>query len=73
MAMPPDFYAVFGRFALGQHRILASARFGGYVPPSLRFEKIEIHTGFLHFSNLDLAKDLSPDLLAELRGAALEF
>ena len=31
------------------------------------------HTVFLHFSNLDLAKDLSPDLLAELCGAASEI
>ena len=31
------------------------------------------HTVFLHFSNLDLAKDLSPDLLAELCGAALKL
>ena len=48
-------------------------RFAGSFPPMLRFETFEIHTGFLHVSNPDLAKNLSPNLLAELCGAALEF
>ena len=39
----------------------------------LRFETFEIHTGFLRVSNLDLAKNLSPNLLAELCGAALRI
>ena len=54
----------------GQHRTIASARFGGSFPPILRFEKFEIHTVFLRFPNLDLTKNLSPNLLAELRGLA---
>ena len=41
-----------------QHRTIASAHFGGSFPPILRF------------SNLGLAKSLSPNLLAELYGAA---
>ena len=53
-----------------QHRTIASARFGGSFPPILRFEKLEIHKVFLRFSNLGLAKNLSPNLLAELCGAA---
>ena len=56
---------------LGQHRAIASLRFAGSFPPILRFEKFEIHTVFLHFPNLDLTKNLSPNLLAELCGAAL--
>ena len=54
----------------GQHRAVVSARFAGSFPPILRFETFEIHTVFLHVSNLDLAKNLSPNLLAELCGAA---
>ena len=50
----------------GQHRTIASARFGGSFPPILRFEKLEIHTVFLRFSNRDLTKKLSSNLLAEL-------
>ena len=38
-----------------------------------RFEKREIHKVFLRFSNLALAKNLSPNLLAELCGVALEL
>ena len=57
---------------LGQHRAIASSRFAGSFPPILRFEKFEIHTVFLHFPNLDLTKNLSPNLLAELCGAALD-
>ena len=57
---------------LWQHRAIASLRFAGSFPPILRFEKFEIHTVFLHFPNLDLTKNLSPNLLAELCGAALD-
>ena len=57
-------------FLVRQPRTLASARFAGSFPPILRFEKLEIHTVFLRFSNLGLAKNLSPNLLAELCGAA---
>ena len=56
---------------LRQHRAIASARFDGSFSPILRFEKLEIHTVFLRFSNLDLAKNLSSNLLVELCGAAL--
>ena len=55
------------------HRTIASARFGGSFPPMLRFEKREIHKVFLRFPNLALTKNLSPNLLAELRGEALKF
>ena len=59
------------RHSLRQHRAIASLRFAGSFPPILRFEKFEIHTVFLHFPNLDLTINLSPNLLAELCGAAL--
>ena len=55
-----------------QHRTIASSRFGGSFPSILRFETFEIHTVFLHVSNLGLTKNLSPNLLAELRGAAIK-
>jgi len=48
-------------------------RFSGFFPPILRFEKLEIHTVFLRFSNLGLTKNLSPKPLAELCGAALKY
>ena len=51
----------------------SSARFGGSFPPILRFETFEIHKVFLHVSNLGLTENLSPNLLAESCGAALEF
>ena len=38
----------------------------------LRLEKFEIHRVFLRFSNLDPAKNLLPNLLAELCGAPLK-
>ena len=47
------------RGGIRQHRTIASARFGGSFPPILRF------------SNLGLTKNLSPNLLAELCGAAI--
>ena len=56
---------------LRQHHTIAPSRFDGSFPPILRFEKFEIHTVFLRFSNLGLTKNLSPNLLAELCGAAL--
>ena len=59
-------------FLVRQPRTNASARFAGSFPPILRFEKLEIHNVFLRFSNLGLAKNLSPNLLAELRGAAIK-
>ena len=58
---------------LGQHRAIVSVHFGGSFPPIPQFEKLEIHTVFLRFSNFDLTKNLSPNLLAKLRGAALDF
>ena len=57
----------------GQHRAVVSARFAGSFPPILRFEKFEIHKGCLHFPNLALTKNLSPNLLVELCVAALNF
>lgn len=38
--------------------------------PILRLEKFEIHKVFLRFSNLDPAKNLLPNLLAELCSTA---
>ena len=58
-------------FLVRQPRTIASARFAGSFPPILRFEKLEIHTVFLRFSNLGLTKNLSPNLLAELCRLAL--
>ena len=60
-------------FNLWQHRTIASSHFGGSFPPILRFEKFEIHTVFLRFSSLALTKNLSPNLLAELRSVALKL
>ena len=37
----------------------------GAFPPSVRFKKREIHTGFHRFLNLRLGKNLSPPALAE--------
>jgi len=34
--------------------------------------KLEIHTGFFYFSSLDLTKNLSLNLLAELCGATIK-
>ncbi|MEE0788134.1 hypothetical protein, partial [Faecousia sp.] len=42
-------------------------------PPIHRFEKLEIHKVFLHFSNLDLTENLSPSTLADLIRASLNF
>ena len=53
-----------------QHRAIASSCFCGSFPPILRFENFEIHTVFLHFSNLDLTENLSPNQLVELCGVA---
>ena len=49
----------------------SSAVDGGYFPPIHRFEKLEIHKVFLHFSNLDLTENLSPSTLADLIRASL--
>ena len=57
--------------SIRQHRAIASSRFDGSFPPILRFERFEIHRVFLHFPNLDLMKNLSPNQLAELCGAAI--
>ncbi|GEM_PF-3877075 len=56
---------------LRQHRTIAAVRFGRTFPSIRQFEKREIHTIFLHVSNLDWRKNPLPKLLAELRGAAL--
>ena len=53
-----------------QHRTITSLAFAGYFSPILRFEKIEIHKVFLHFSNHASTKNLSPNALAELCGSA---
>ena len=49
-----------------------SAAFAGSFPPILQFEKLEIHTAFLHFSNFDWKKNLSANALAKLRGIAFD-
>ena len=59
-------------FYVWHPRTIAPSRFGGSFPPMLRFEKREIHKVFLRFPNLALTKNLSPNLLAELRGAAIK-
>ena len=60
-----------GFFLCGHHNANASAVFGGSFAPILRFEKLEIHKVFLHFPNLVLKQNLSPNALADLRCAAL--
>ena len=55
-----------------QYRTIASAAFSGSFAPVLQFEKLEIHTVFLHFPNFILEQNLSPKALAELRGVALK-
>lgn len=47
-----------------------SAAFAGYFPPIRQFEKLEIHTVFLHFSNFALEKNPSANALAKLCGNA---
>jgi hypothetical protein len=54
-------------------RTIASAAFAGSFDLPLQFEKLEIHTGFLHFSNFDPGQNLLPNALAELCGDALYF
>ena len=44
-------------------------RFDGFSA-ILRLEKFEIHRVFLRFSNIDLTRNLSPNLLAELCSTA---
>jgi len=46
-------------------------RFDGFSA-ILRLETFEIHNVVLHVSNLDLTRNLSPNLLAELCGAPLK-
>ena len=59
-----------GREFIRQHRTIAASAFAGYFSPIHRFEKLEIHKVFLRFSNLGPTKNLSPNALAELCGAA---
>lgn len=60
-------------YNLRQHCTNASAHFGGSFLPILRFEKLEMHTAFLRFSNHDLTKNLTPNLFADLCSAALNI
>ena len=64
-----------GRFApiLRQHRTIASASLRRLFAPLLQFEKREIHTVFLRFPSFELGQKSCLRLLAELRGAALNF
>ena len=60
-------------FILGQHRTIASSSLSRLFAPLLQLKKWEIHTVFLHFSNFELEQKSWLSLLAELRGAALDF
>ncbi|MDY4490728.1 MAG: hypothetical protein SPE19_09420 [Candidatus Faecousia sp.] len=59
--------------ALGQHRTMGTAGFGGSFAPIVQYEKWEIHPVFPHFSYFRLCQNISPNLLAPLCGAALDF
>ena len=50
----------------------SSAAVSGSFPPTLRYRKREIHTGFLRFRYLDWTKNLSLTALADLIRASLE-
>ena len=56
---------------LRQRRTIVPASLSRLFAPLLQFEKWEIHTGFLHFSNFELGQKSCLRLLAELRSAAL--
>ena len=43
----------------------------GYFPPTMQFEKLEIHTGFLRFPNFYLEKELSLLILTDSISASL--
>ena len=56
---------------LGQRRTIVPASLSRLFAPLLQFEKWEIHTVFLHFSNFELVQKSWLSLLAKLCGAAL--
>ena len=56
-----------------QHRAMGAADFGGSFVPIVQYKKWEIHTVFPHFSYFRLEQNLSPNLLAPLRGVAQEL
>ena len=57
--------------SLRQHRTIVPASLSRLFAPLLQFEKWEIHTVFLHFSNFELEQKSWLSLLAELCGVAL--
>ena len=60
------------RKRLGQHRTIVPASLSRLFAPLLQFEKWEIHTVFLHFSNFELEQKSWLSLLVKLCGVALE-
>ena len=57
---------------LGQHRTIVPASLSRLFAPLPQFEKWEIHTVFLHFSNFELGQKSWLSLLAKLCGVALD-
>ena len=55
---------------LGQHRTIVPASLSRLFAPLLQFEKWEIHTVFLHFSNFELEQKYWLSLLVKLCGVA---
>ena len=60
------------RKRLGQHRTIVPASLSRLFATLLQFEKWEIHTVFLHFSNFELEQKSWLSLLVKLCGVALE-
>jgi len=56
---------------LRQHRTIVPASLSRLFAPLLQFEKWEIHTVFLHFSNFELEQKSWLSLLVKLCGVAL--
>ena len=53
-----------------QHRAIRLRRLPDLLPQVFQFEKLEIHTVSLRFSNFNLSQNLSAIALVSLRGAA---
>ena len=57
---------------LRQRRTIVPASLSRLFAPLLQFEKWEIHTVFLHFSNFELGQKSWLSLLVKLCGVALD-
>ena len=60
------------KMRLRQRRTIVPASLSRLFVPLLQFEKWEIHTVFLHFSNFEVGQKSWLSLLVKLRGVALK-